>query len=96
MEAWDHKRKLWKVWEFQKKWSETFSSDWQEPIQQGRLLDRVRVDQVSDVQNDRGTIWIGPGGFPSTEGPEAPSYKASTNSTSIVNSRPPGGKAAGG
>jgi hypothetical protein len=45
--------------------------------------------------NDRGTIWIVPGGFPSTEGPETPSYKALTNPTSIVNSRPPEGKAAG-
>ena len=27
--------------------------------------------QVLDVQNDRGTIWIVPGGFPNLKGPEA-------------------------
>jgi hypothetical protein len=27
--------------------------------------------QVLDVQNDRGTIWLVPGGFPNLKGPEA-------------------------
>jgi hypothetical protein len=36
------------------------------------------------------------GVVPGSEGPDAPSYKASRNSTSIANSRLPGGKAANG
>ena len=72
MEAFDHKDKLWKVWEFQKKWSESFDKgDWMEPINKGAFTTEFQSVQVLDVQNDRGTIWIVPGGFPNLKGPEA-------------------------
>ncbi len=71
MEAWDRGGKLWKVWEFQKKWSETFKGDWQEPINKGAFSTEFQSIQVIDVQNNRGTIWIVPGGFPNVAGPEA-------------------------
>ncbi len=71
MEAWDRAGKLWKVWEFQKKWSETFKGDWQEPINKGVDTTEFQSIQVIDVQNNRGTIWIVPGGFPNVQGPEA-------------------------
>jgi hypothetical protein len=71
MEAFDHKDKLWKVWEFQKKWSESFKGDWQEAINKGAYSTEFQSVQVLDVQNDRGTIWIVPGGFPNVKGPEA-------------------------
>jgi hypothetical protein len=71
MESFDHKDKLWKVWEFQKKWSESFKGDWQEPINKGAYSTEFQSVQVLDVQNDRGTIWIVPGGFPNLKGPEA-------------------------
>jgi Protein of unknown function (DUF1329) len=71
MEAFDHRDKLWKIWEFQKKWSETFKGDWQEPINKGVDSTEFQSIQVLDIQNDRGTIWIVPGGFPNVKGPEA-------------------------
>ena len=72
MEAFDHKDKLWKVWEFQKKWSESFKpGDWMQPINKGAFTTEFQSVQVLDVQNDRGTIWIVPGGFPNLKGPEA-------------------------
>jgi Protein of unknown function (DUF1329) len=71
MEAFDHKDKLWKVWEFQKKWSETFKGDWQEAINKGAYSTEFQSVQVIDVQNDRGTIWIVPGGFPNVKGAES-------------------------
>jgi len=73
MEAFDHKDKLWKVWEFQKKWSETFKGDWQEAINKGAYSTEFQSIQVLDIQNDRGTIWIVPGGFPNVKGPETTS-----------------------
>ena len=71
MEAWDRGGKLWKIWEFQKKWSETFKGDWQEAINKGAYSTEFQSIQVIDVQNKRGTIWIVPGGFPNVKGPEA-------------------------
>ena len=72
MEAFDHKDKLWKVWEFQKKWSESFQpGQWEYPINKGAYSTEFQSVQVLDVQNDRGTIWIVPGGFPNLKGPEA-------------------------
>lgn len=71
MEAWDRAGKLWKIWEFQKKWSESFKGDWQAPINKGAYSTEFQSIQVIDVQNNRGTIWITPGGFPNVQGPEA-------------------------
>ncbi len=72
MEAFDHKDKLWKVWEFQKKWSESYDKgDWMYPINKGAFSTEFQSVQVLDVQNDRGTIWHVPGGFPNLKGPEA-------------------------
>jgi len=65
MEAWDRKGKLWKVWEFQKKWTETFK-DWAD-INKGTFITNFQSIQVLDLQNDRGTIWITPGGYPNLD-----------------------------
>jgi hypothetical protein len=72
MEAFDHKDKLWKVWEFQKAWSESYKpTDWMYPMNKGAYSTEFQSVQVLDVQNDRGTIWLVPGGFPNLKGPEA-------------------------
>ena len=46
MVAFDRKGKLWKVWEFQKKWSETFNA----LLAPGAAL----VDRVRDMLTGRG------------------------------------------
>jgi len=64
MEAFDHKDKLYKVWEFQKKWSGTFSrNNWQYPINEGAYSTEFQPVQVMNVQDSRATIWITSGGF---------------------------------
>ena len=40
-------------------------------INKGAFTTEFQSVQVLDVQNDRGTIWIVPGGFPNLKGPEA-------------------------
>jgi hypothetical protein len=69
MVAFDHKGKLWKIWEFQKKWSEDFKGPWA-PINHGVFSTEFQSVQVLDVQNNRGTIWEVPGGFPNITGTE--------------------------
>ena len=69
MVAFDRKGKLWKVWEFQKKWSETFKSAWA-MINKGVYSTEFQSIQVMDLQNNRGTLWIVPGGFPNITGSE--------------------------
>ncbi len=72
MEAFDHKNRLWKVWEFQKKWSETFDkNNWQYPINKGADSTEFQSVQVMNVQDGRATIWIVPGGFPNVKGAES-------------------------
>jgi hypothetical protein len=66
MMAWDRKGKLWKVWEFQKKWSETYKN-WAD-INHGVFKTTFQSIQVVDLQNDRGTIWItSPAGYPNVD-----------------------------
>jgi hypothetical protein len=69
MVAFDHKGKLWKVWEFQKEWSEDFKNGWA-AINHGVRSTEFQSVQVLDVQNNRGTIWEVPGGFPNVNGSE--------------------------
>ena len=72
MEAFDHKNRLCKVWEFQKKWSETFDkNNWQYPINEGADSTEFQSVQVMNVQDGRATIWIVPGGFPNVKGGES-------------------------
>jgi hypothetical protein len=65
--AWDKKGKLWKAWEFQKKWSETFEAPALAAINKGTNNTNFQSIQVLDLQNDRGTIWICPGGYPTVD-----------------------------
>jgi hypothetical protein len=69
MVAFDHKGKLWKVWEFQKEWSEDFKNGWA-ALNHGVRSTEFQSVQVLDVQNNRGTIWEVPGGFPNVNGTE--------------------------
>ena len=63
--AFDRKGKLWKIWEYPKKWSETYTTDWSE-INQGAHATTFTGVPVMDLQNNRGTIIIGYGvGLPS-------------------------------
>ena len=73
MESFDHKDKLWKVWEFQKKWSESYEPGRLDvPHQQGRLLDRVPVGAgARRAERSRHHLASFPGGFPNLKGPEA-------------------------
>jgi len=57
--AFDRKGKLWKIWEYPKKWSETYK-DWAE-INHGSECTVFTAVHVMDLQNDRGTIWMGYG-----------------------------------
>ena len=57
--AFDRKGKLWKIWEYPKKWSETYK-DWAE-INHGAEATVFQSVLVLDVQNARGTISIGYG-----------------------------------
>jgi hypothetical protein len=61
--GWDKKGKLWKVWWYQKRWSEdekAYASS-----NRGVRTDYFEGVQVVDVQNDRGTLWpCDAGGFP--------------------------------
>jgi hypothetical protein len=69
MDAWwevafDRKGKLWKIWEYPKKWSETYTGDWSE-INKGVHTTTFTGVPVMDIQNNRGTIIIGYGvGYP--------------------------------
>lgn len=69
MVAFDRKGKLWKIWEFQKEWSESFKN-YLAPINRGIRSTEFQSIQVLDVQNHRGTLWIVPGGFPNVTGRE--------------------------
>lgn len=51
----DRTGKLWKIQEFQWKWSESFDSEWKS-MNQGVHAQTLQANQVFDVQNDRGTI----------------------------------------
>ena len=53
--AWDKKDKLWKIWWYQKRWSE----DWHDyrDLNQGVRACNFQGVQVIDVQNNRGTVW---------------------------------------
>jgi Outer membrane lipoprotein-sorting protein/Protein of unknown function (DUF1329) len=62
--AFDRGGKLWKIWEYPKKWSETYTKEWSE-INQGAHSTTFTGVPVMDLQNSRGTIIIGYGvGFP--------------------------------
>ncbi len=65
--AWDRKGKLWKAWEFQKKWSETYELPALAAINKGTDTTNFQSVQVLDLQNDRGTIWECPGGYPTVD-----------------------------
>jgi len=54
--AFDRKGKLWKIWEYPKKWSETYK-DWAE-LNHGAEATVFQAVLVLDVQNARGTISI--------------------------------------
>ncbi|HTY53654.1 MAG TPA: DUF1329 domain-containing protein [Candidatus Binataceae bacterium] len=56
MEAWDHKDNLWKAWEFQKKWSETYKDPSLQAINKGTDVTNFQSVQVVDLQNNRGTL----------------------------------------
>ena len=53
--AWDHKGKLWKVWEFQKKWTESYDEPSYQAINKGVYTTNFQSAQVLDLQNNRGT-----------------------------------------
>jgi Protein of unknown function (DUF1329) len=62
--AFDRGGKLWKIWEYPKKWSETYTKEWSE-MNQGAHSTTFTGVPVMDLQNSRGTIIIGYGvGFP--------------------------------
>lgn len=66
MQAWDRKGKLWKSWEFQKIWTEDFKGPLAS-INHGVRTTNFQSIQVMDTQNDRGTLWICPGGYPNLD-----------------------------
>jgi len=67
MQSWDRKGKLWKTWEFQKEWTEDFKVPYLAAINNGVRTSNFQSVQVLDTQNDRGTIWITPGGYPNVD-----------------------------
>jgi hypothetical protein len=68
--AFDRGGKLWKIWEYPKKWSETYTKEWSE-INQGVHATTFTGVPVMDLQNSRGTIIIGYGvGFPTPRASE--------------------------
>jgi hypothetical protein len=63
MVCFDRKGSLWKVWEFQKDWTEDFKRF--KHLGVGSQTTNFQSIQVIDVQNGRGTIWNGYGtGYP--------------------------------
>jgi hypothetical protein len=54
--AWDKKGKLWKVWQWQKKWSEEMVEPTIKEMNVGKQVLTFQSVQVLDVQNDRGTL----------------------------------------
>ena len=63
MVAFDRKGRLWKIWEFQKDWTEDFKRF--KVMGPGTRATNFQSIQVIDVQNGRGTIWNGYGtGYP--------------------------------
>jgi len=61
--ALDPKGKLWKEWEYMKKWSETYK-EWAE-INNGLHITTFQSVDVLDLQNQRGTLGVSIGiGYP--------------------------------
>jgi hypothetical protein len=54
--AWDKKGKLWKVWQWQKKWSEEMTEPTVKEMNVGQRILTFQSINVLDVQNDRGTL----------------------------------------
>jgi hypothetical protein len=72
MFAWDKKGKLWKVWEFQKAWTEDFKNPARQAINQGVQTTNFQSVQVVDLQNEPGTfVPCYGGGYPNVRGVEA-------------------------
>lgn len=72
MEAWDHKGKLWKLWYFEKAWTEDFKEPSRQAINKGVFTTNFQSVQVMDLQNNRGTfVPCYGGGYPNIRGAEA-------------------------
>lgn len=54
--AWDKKGKLWKFWQWQKKWSEEMVEPSIKEMNVGQRVLTFQSVQVLDLQNDRGTL----------------------------------------
>jgi hypothetical protein len=54
--AWDKKGKLWKFWQWQKKWSEEMTEPTIKDMNVGQRVLTFQSIQVLDLQNDRGTL----------------------------------------
>jgi hypothetical protein len=54
--AWDKKGKLWKFWQWQKKWSEEMTEPTIKEMNVGERVLTFQSVQVLDLQNDRGTL----------------------------------------
>ncbi len=54
--AWDKKGKLWKFWQWQKKWSEEMTEPTIKEMNVGQRVLTFQSINVLDLQNDRGTL----------------------------------------
>jgi len=62
--AFDHSGKLWKEWEYMKKWSETYQGEWA-AVNHGLDVTTFQSVDVFDLQNHRATLGVSIGiGYP--------------------------------
>jgi hypothetical protein len=71
MEAFDRKQKLWKIWDSRRSGAKHSRATGKRRLTKAPAPPEFQSIQVLDVQNDRGTIWIAPGGFPNMKGTES-------------------------
>jgi hypothetical protein len=70
--AWDKKGKLWKFWQWQKKWSEEMTEPTIKEMNVGQRVLTFQSINVLDLQNDRGTLVPCYGrGYPDVKSAEA-------------------------